>query len=71
MPRIRNICIEAQDENDSASCNVCQGVSGGKRITEIMAGCNNHTIGFRLCDVCIQEFGEKLWERLEELENAN
>lgn len=48
-------------------CNVCAKHADNKQpVNEILFGCNNSSISVILCDDCLNQFSDKLWQYLEE-----
>ena len=48
-------------------CNVCSKYTDDKQpANEIRLGCNNSSVSAILCDDCLNQFSDKLWQYLEE-----
>lgn len=48
-------------------CNICAKHTDNKQpVNKILLGCNNSSISAILCDDCLNQFSDKLWQYLEE-----
>lgn len=62
VPRERRI-MEIELTNEKyRSCNVCRRHKGPKR--ELRLGCNNQSVSMCICEKCLAELGDKIWEYL-------
>ena len=59
--------LEIKRTKERRYCNVCAKHTDNKQpVNEIMFGYNNSSISVILCDDCLNQFSDKLWQYLEE-----
>lgn len=66
VPKVeRIISLTRMDER---YCNVCcRHTDEKKPVNELRFGHNNQSMTVMLCDECLSDFADKLWEYLEEI----
>lgn len=48
------------------SCNICRTPNNKEGFHEISLGKDNNSLSIRMCDRCLNDFADKLWQYMEE-----